>query len=353
MSVTQAVMNGVVGNVGSHRQADNGEAFSVSATVRLVADIGGTNARFALFSEAVGVHQEMTFACADYADITAAIQCYLSSVGHPKIKQAALAIANPITGDWVEMTNHQWAFSIDETCRVLGFDEMIFKNDFTALAMSIPLLAENELRQVGGVLPSADVSPPVNGSSLAVIGPGTGLGVSGLLRYGDQWIPIEGEGGHVTVSPCNARECDILNVCWQTYSHVSAERLVSGMGLQNLYHAICQLEGVEAQAFEPAEVSALGLRGSDPYCAEALAIFCGLLGSVAGDLVLTLGAFRGVYIGGGIVPRLGSYFETSAFRERFEAKGRFQKHLEQVPAFVIHAKNPALSGISQAFTLND
>ena len=334
MAATQAAISDPL----SHRDS--------SDTVCLIADIGGTNARFALFSAEQGVHSQIILACADYVDITGAIRCYLSSVGEPEIKQAALAIANPITGDWVEMTNYQWAFSIDEVRQALGFDEMIFKNDFTALAMSIPLLVDQDLYQVGGI------SPSNKGSSIAVIGPGTGLGVSGLLRHGEHWVPIEGEGGHVSISPANARECEILGVCWQRFPHVSAERLVSGMGLQNLYQAICQLEGVEAKSLEPAEISSLALSEADPHCAEALATFCGLLGSVAGDLVLTLGAFQGVYIGGGIVPKLGSYFERSNFRMRFEAKGRFQKHLEQVPAFVIHAKNPALFGISQAFSLS-
>lgn len=343
MAATQATLN----ESGLFQQSALREASSASASVRLIADIGGTNARFALFSAEQGVHRQMVLACTDHADITQAIRCYLASVGNPEIQQAALAIANPITGDRVEMTNHQWAFSIDETRHSLGFDEMIFKNDFTALAMSIPVLADSDLYQVGGIAPSS------KGSSIAVIGPGTGLGVSGLLQHGDHWIPVEGEGGHVTISPANARECDILEVCWEQFPHVSAERLVSGMGLQNLYQAICQLENVPAKSLEPAEISALALCESDPYCAEALAIFCSLLGSVAGDLVLTLGAFRGVYIGGGIVPKLGNYFETSGFRERFEAKGRFRKHLEQVPAFVINTKNPALFGISQAFSLSD
>lgn len=320
-------------------------AGNAQAGMRLVADIGGTNARFALLSESGSIDHQMILACADYPDITTAIQHYLAQVAAPTIRQAALAIANPIAGDWVEMTNHQWAFSIQETCQALGFDEMIFKNDFTALAMSIPRLKAGDLHQIGGIAPSE------KGSSVAVIGPGTGLGVSGLLKRGDQWVPVEGEGGHVSISPGTARECDILQLCWQQFPHVSAERLISGMGLQNLYQAICQLEGVAAKPLEPAEISAMGLSGEDACCAEALATFCSLLGSVAGDLVLTLGAFRGVYIGGGIVPKLGSYFETSGFRERFEAKGRFRKHLEQVPAFVINAKNPALFGISQAFSL--
>ena len=315
---------------------------ATDSRVRLVADIGGTNARFALLTSDNKIYQQQVLACADYPEITLALQHYLSLVGNPVIEAAALAIANPITGDWVEMTNHNWTFSINETRQALGFKEMIFKNDFTALAMSIPVLPVEDLLQVGGVSSS-------KGSSIAVIGPGTGLGVSGLLKRGDYWVPIEGEGGHVSISPANERECDILKLCWSEFPHVSAERLVSGMGLQNLYQTICQLEKVEARPLQPAEITSSGRNESDPHCAEALAIFCALLGSVAGDLVLTLGAFRGLYIGGGIVPKLGKYFETSNFRQRFEAKGRFRKHLEQVPVFVINTKNPALFGISQAF----
>lgn len=322
--------------------SSSARVIEAAGRVRLVADIGGTNARFALLAADNTIGQQHVLACADYPDITLAIRHYLSLVGSPAIETAALAIANPITGDRVEMTNHNWAFSINETRQALGFKEMIFRNDFTALAMSIPILPVEDLVQVGGVSSS-------KGSSIAVIGPGTGLGVSGLLQRGDYWIPIEGEGGHVSISPANERECDILKLCWSKFSHVSAERLVSGMGLQNLYQTICQLEQTEARPLQPAEISSLGRSDSDPHCAEALAIFCALLGSVAGDLVLTLGAFRGLYIGGGIVPKLGKYFETSDFRQRFEAKGRFRPHLEQVPVFVINTKNPALFGISQAF----
>lgn len=241
------------------------------------------------------------------------------------------------------MTNHHWAFSIAETRDALGLKELTFRNDFTALAMSVPLLTATDLIQVGGN------AAQEKGSALAVLGPGTGLGVSGLIKAGQHWIPLEGEGGHVSASPANERECDILKICWKHYDHVSAERLVSGMGLQNLYQAICKLEGIETEDLSPAEISNRDKRNTNPHCAEALATFCGLLGSIAGNLVLTLGAFGGVYVGGGIVPRLGGYFETSPFRERFEAKGRFRGHLEPVPAYVIQAKHPALLGIGQAF----
>ena len=278
---------------------------TLSGHERLIADIGGTNARFALLSPSGDVHQQIVLPCADYPDIVSAIKEYLSQVGNPKIEAAAMAIANPITGDRIKMTNYKWAFSISETQAALGLKELTFKNDFTALAMSLPLLLISDLKRIGG---NPDQE---KGSALAVLGPGTGLGVSGLIRAGENWIPLEGEGGHVSVSPANERECDILKSCWKQYEHVSAERLVSGMGLQNLYQTICELEGAVAEKLSPADISTRGKDNTDPHCAEALAVFCGILGSVAGNLVLTLGAFGGVYIGGGIVPRLGSYFETS------------------------------------------
>jgi len=314
--------------------------------VRLIADIGGTNARFALLSKAHGIHQQRVLTCANYTDIAAAIEDYFSMVGNPLITEAALALATPIVSDQVKMTNNHWSFSIDALKQQMGFDQLIVKNDFTALAMSIPLLSVTDLVQVGGVINESGKK-----TALALVGAGTGLGVSGLIPLGDLWVPLEGEGGHVTAAPANDREFDIIRICKQQYPHVSAERLVSGMGLQNLYQSICTLEQVTAEPLTPQDVSDRALDGSNAYCVEALDIFCGLLGSVAGDVVLTLGAYQGVYIGGGIVPKLGRYFEQSSFRQRFEAKGRFKKRLEQVPAFVIDAQNPALLGIGEAFTL--
>lgn len=318
----------------------------MNAKVRLVADIGGTNARFALFSVEHGVHRQIVLPCADYDEILGAIKAYLSMVGEPDIKEAAIAIATAIVGDAVKMTNHHWSFSIEALKQKMALDKLIVKNDFTALALSIPKLDAKDFVQVGGVTDGTLKTP------LGVVGAGTGLGVSGLIPCGDIWIPLEGEGGHVTVSPGNNREVEIIQSCWKKYPHISAERLVSGMGLQNLYNAICETGGVEPERFTPSEISVLGISNADPRCAEALDIFCGLLGSVAGDLALTLGAYRGVYIGGGIIPQLGSYFEQSSFRERFEAKGRFRHHLEQVPVFVITTENPALHGIGEAFSLS-
>ncbi len=311
-------------------------------SIRLIADIGGTNARFALLTGDGAPRDEQVLPGADYPDIVSAIEDYLSRVGGERPREAAIAIANPITGDWVKMTNHSWEFSIEETRRRLGLEQFLIINDFTALAMSLPWLNSADLRQVGG-------GKAVKHGPIGVLGPGTGLGVSGLIHAGDRWIPLQGEGGHCTLSPATEREVEILQVTWRRFEHVSMERLVSGMGLQNLHQAISLLEDREPESLSPAEISRRGQAGDDPVCAEALATFCALLGSAAGNLALILGATGGVYIGGGIVPRLGGYFDASPFRDRFEAKGRFSNYLKTIPTLVIQAGNPAFIGIAKVF----
>lgn len=307
---------------------------------RLIGDVGGTNARFAILSEDGNIRGQKTLPCAKYNEFVDAVQAFLDE--SPKVTEAAIAIANPLTGDQIQMTNHAWSFSIEETRIALGLERLIFKNDFTALAMSIPLLTSQQRRQVSG-------GQAVPNSPIGVLGPGTGLGVSGLVPKADHWVALQGEGGHVSIAPANQREIDLLQELWKTWDHVSAERLISGMGLENIYTALCALNGREPESLSAAEISTRALSGADVVCVEALNMFCALLGSVAGNLALTLGATGGVYIGGGIVPRLGSFFNQSEFRSRFESKGRFAEYLRKIPVYVIDAENPALIGISQAF----
>ena len=309
--------------------------------VRLVADIGGTNARFALVHGPHGAPQQIqTLATNRFPDIAAAIDHYLADKGTRPF-EGAIAIASPVTGDQVRMTNHAWEFSIEATRARLGFDRLLLLNDFTALAMALPTIPSSQREQIGR-------GQPVEDAPIGLVGPGTGLGVSGLIRSGESRIPLSGEGGHATLSPANPREMEIVQVMWQDYAHVSWERLLSGMGLEHLHRAIAHLDGASPLPLTAAEITQHALTGSDRYCTEAVATFCGMLGSVAGNLALTLGARGGVYIGGGIIPRLGSYFAQSPFRERFESKGRYANYLAAIPTYVVKADNPAFLGAAMA-----
>ena len=315
-------------------------------TPRLLGDIGGTNARFALVhGDGSSITQEMTLPTGQFADLAAAASAYLQQMGQAAVQEACIAIANPIDGDVLKMTNNHWQFSIEATRQALGLGSLLMLNDWEAMAMAAPALKGNDLEQIGS-------GEPVHGAPKGLIGPGTGLGVSSLVRSrrGD-WVPIAGEGGHVSLAPTCEREAEILRVLWQTYPHVSAERAISGMGLENLYGAICQLNGTEPEALVAAQVSERGLAASDVACEEALERMCRLLGSAAANLALTLGARGGIYIGGGVIGRLGDYFARSGFRAAFEAKGRFASYLQRIPTYVIRAEQPALIGCAMALGL--
>lgn len=310
---------------------------------RLIADVGGTNARFALCIDGVPQH-EMELQCVNFPTFIDAIKHYLDMAGMAATPphEAAFAVAGALNGDEFSFTNSHWKFSMRNVCEAINLKRLIVLNDFTALAMSIRHLKDDELMQVGGLQPEAN-------KPMAVLGPGTGLGVSGLIPAGDAWIPLEGEGGHTSWSPATERETAVLNQLWKEFDHVSTERVLSGMGLVNLYNAITALDGKKLQQFAPADITEHALNASDSSCVETLNMFCGILGSAAGNLVLTLGAKGGVYIAGGIVPRLGDFFLRSPFRSRFESKGRYISYLSAVPAYVMTAKRPAFTGLVQAF----
>jgi glucokinase len=311
----------------------------------LVADIGGTNARFARVPEADAAPQAVqVLRCNDYPDPAGAIEAYLASTDGARPRAAVLAVAAPVLGDLVKMTNNHWRFSIEDLRHRLGLEKLRVLNDFTALALALPHLGPDGLRQVSAGQPG--VRAP-----LALLGPGTGLGVSGLLPVGDHsWLPLTGEGGHVTLAAGNEREAAVIGEIRRDFPHVSAERVLSGSGLVNLYRGIARLDGYQAEALDPAEITRRALDGQCPLCLETLTLFCALLGTVGGDLVLTLGAHGGVYIGGGIVPRLGEFFERSPFHHNFTAKGRFANYLSRIPCHVVTASTPALLGTARAFT---
>ncbi len=311
-------------------------------TTWLVGDIGGTNARFGLVSPDGTLFHSGIFAAADFADIGTAIDAYLAQRGALAMpRQGALAIAAPTTGDEIRMTNHPWHFSVAALRDQLGFDRLRVINDFTAVALALPRLTANDRMAVGG-------GEPVPNAPLAVLGPGSGLGVSGLVRAGSHWTPLTGEGGHTTMAPATERESAVLSLMRRRFDHVSAERCLSGPGLVNLYNSLAALDQVPAQQYTAAQITDPDIGAEDPLCREATAMFCAMLGTVAGDLALTLGAQGGVFVAGGIVPRLGKRFSDSTFRERFEAKGRMRPYLAAIPTYVVTHQLPAFLGCAAA-----
>jgi glucokinase len=240
------------------------------------------------------------------------------------------------------MTNRDWSFSINDLQRHLGLERLVVLNDFSALALAIPTLAPEELQRVGGGEAICD-------ATVALLGPGTGLGVSGLVRANGLSMPIAGEGGHASLSAAESTEERVISILRSGFEHVSAERVLSGAGLVNLYRATCEIAGRPPQALSASDVTARALTGGDAECRAAVEFFFAFLGNFAGNLALTLGALGGVYIGGGIVPRLGDWIARSSFRERFERKGRFAPYLAKVPTWVITASvAPALRGANRA-----
>lgn len=319
---------------------------TTSRPARLLGDVGGTNARFAWQdTDGAPLQDILAIPTGNHPSISGAIGKYLRDTGREAPPWCAIGIANPISGDEVRMTNSSWSFSISALKKELGFERLVVLNDFTALALAIPALPTEKLHRLGG-------GDAVENAPIGLIGPGTGLGVSGLIpnRGNDGWTPLEAEGGHATLAATTPREAQVLDLLRARFGHVSAERAVSGQGLEAMYLALCELDGVAKPDSKVAEdVSARALDGSDPQCVEALDLFCGFLGNVAGNLALTIGARGGVYIGGGIVPRLGDAFKRSRFRAMFEDKGRFRDYLAAIPVFVIDSKvSPALLGAGQA-----
>ncbi|WP_322033423.1 bifunctional transcriptional regulator/glucokinase [Paraburkholderia sp. J76] len=306
---------------------------------RLLADIGGTNARFALETGPGEIGQVRVYPCAQYPGVAEVIQQYLKDNKIGRVNHAAIAIANPVDGDQVRMTNHDWTFSIEATRRALGFDTLLVVNDFTALAMALPGLTDSQRVQVGG-------GQRRQNSVIGLLGPGTGLGVSGLIPADDRWIALGSEGGHASFSPQDEREDIVLQFARKKWPHVSFERVCAGPGLELIYRALAARDKKKLAAdLGTAEVVQRAHDG-EALAVETVECFCGILGSFAGNIAMTLGSLGGIYIGGGVVPRLGDLFTRSSFRQRFEAKGRFDAYLANVPTYVITAEYPAFLGVS-------
>ena len=313
---------------------------AASSSPTLIADIGGTNARFALAQNGQ-VLDVVVLAGRDYDGLAAAATAFLETIPEPKRpRQGIFAIAAPINGDQVQLTNLPWAFSTEQLRRDLKFNALDIVNDFTAIGWAVPHLKADETLQVGGGTPCED-------APIALLGPGSGLGVAALIPVSGGWTVLPGEGGHVTMAATTSGEERVLDALRQTFDHVSAERVLSGPGLVNIYTTLVQLDGQTPEPLNPEQISASAQVDPGSHAGAALSMFCDFLGTAASNMALVYNARGGVYLGGGIVGKLGSAFTTSGFRQRFEAKGRFSAHLSQIPTFIINHPFPALAGLAK------
>jgi len=318
----------------------------------LVSDIGGTNARFGL-AEA-GSHGVLVegsvreFPVAGFASLSDAAASYLEMQGE-HVDTAVFAVAGRILGDEVRITNHPWVISREQTERALGVGHVALINDFAAQAMAITCLQRDDVVAIG---PQPwrpfDAREP---RTFAVIGPGTGLGVGGLLVRNGRCYPLETEGGHAGFAPVTIEDLRLLECLIGRFGRVSCERLVSGPGLVNLHDAVCEIHGLPQQTLAPSAITARAAAG-DATCQQAIDVFCAAFGSMAGDLVLMHGAWDGVFLAGGLVPKMLPALQASAFRERFESKGRFSSALADVPSLaIVHPSSGLLGAAAHAAQL--
>lgn len=308
----------------------------------LIADIGGTNARFALANlTGPGFVCETSYACADFATAIDAIHHYLMHIETPRPQSICLAVAGPVIDEKVNFTNNNWTLSVDELRQRFDIEHVQLLNDFEAIAYSLPLIAQEKLLTVGALVPCSLESTHYD---IAVIGAGTGLGAAGLIRRKDNYTSIAGEASHVGFSPETTEQENILTTLRDRFSRVSCERLVSGAGLENLYWALTEISGVNAPHLSATEIMLANQNGNNRLAAKAVAFFYQILGQIAGDLALTLGAHQGVYLAGGITQRYPEQLIKSGFRSGFENKGRHQILMQSIPTQLITHKEPGLLG---------
>lgn len=309
---------------------------------RLVADVGGTNTRMALFDPATGELRGLAnYTNRDYLRFEDVIAHWLESLGEPSPRNCCIAVAAPPSGDHVVMVNMDWAFYCSELARQFSFVQFRRLNDFESNAYALPHLTDKDrtLLHPGGSQ-SAD--------RLATVGPGTGLGGAVLDRSGGSPISYAAEPGHMSLAPGTELELALISLLLSRHDDIYAELLVSGPGLLRLYQALGELRGEPLQVLTPADVSTRALDGTDPLCTIALDTFCALLGSVCGDFLLANGAYGGLYLAGGIVPRMVSYLRDSEFHRRLITKGAMREHLNSVPVYAITSDHPGLLGAAHA-----
>jgi glucokinase len=314
----------------------------MTAAARMVADVGGTNCRIALFDERSGkFHALAEYHNSDFDCLEQILDTWLAQLEEEPPTRACIAAAAPPGGDQVNMINIGWSFSCRELARRFGLSELTWLNDFQANAHSLPHLGAADLERIQ----AGQEGQP---DTLATVGPGTGLGGATLRWIAGVPVACDSEPGHTGLSPVTDLELEIFRALLPEYGEIQAELLVSGSGLARLYRTIAELNGAAPEDLSPADVSTRALAGSDQLCIVALQTFCALLGSACGDYVLSNGAYGGLFIAGGIVPRMTEFLHRSDFLRRFQAKGAMQEHLAAVPVHVITAAHPGLVGAANA-----
>lgn len=309
---------------------------------RLVADIGGTNSRLALFNPASGeLRGQRNYTNSEHDGFGDIVALWLENLEEPAPAECCLAIAAPPFDDEVRMVNIDWSFSLSELARRFGFGTIGAINDFVANAYALPHLPARDLVTLRHGHSAPD-------SRLATVGPGTGLGGCALDRSRGTSTAAPCEPGHMGLAPATALEIDLFDAVLDGPGEVYAEYLLSGPGLVRLYEGMAKLEGRSVNPLSPAEVTRLALDGEDATCVQSLRTFCALLGSVCGDFVLCNGAFGGLYLAGGIIPQLIDFLEDSDFADRFGRKGKMQDHLQRVPLHVITSGTTGLIGAGHA-----
>lgn len=303
----------------------------------LVADVGGTNLRMCLLDASGRLHAPRVLACGDYPGIEEAIEDYLGAVDGIRPRRACLAVATAVDEDPVRLTNSPWVIARASVRSRCNLDDVRMINDFEGQALAIPHLDELDLRSLGG-------GPRRMDRPMAVIGPGTGLGVAGLVPDGDHWRAVGGEGGHVPFAPASEEEVEIWRLLRRQRRHISAEDLLSGPGIERLYRLLCEIGGEVAEPLVAAEITARGMAGTCLVCVRVIEHFSAMLGTAACTVALTFGARGGIYIGGGIVPRLGDHFDVARFRSRIEIDGPRAGYMAEMATSLITADHPALLG---------
>ncbi len=309
----------------------------------LIGDIGGTNARFAIVPDRDAPLEVFhSVATADFPNIESAVEKSVFPYSKHRPRAALIDLAGPIVGDAVDLTNADWVIRPRDMISALGLVDVLLLNDFEALALALTALTPDDVVKIGGGEPSTT-------GAKVVIGPGTGLGVGGLVNSGGpdgQWVPVPGEGGHVSLGPVAADEFALWPNVTPEHGRISAEVLLSGRGIVALYRAVAKTEGEVPSHSTPAEVTTAALEKSDPLAVRTLTLYGRLLGRLAGDMALVFMARGGAYVGGGIPPRILPFLTNGEFRRAFEEKAPHQEVMATIPAYIIVSENPALQGLA-------